>query len=83
MRTIQEREPVDRIEGTVEAHMTAIAAVREACGIPGTSVRTTFLCRDKPAMKDVLREAGVPTRSPRARSPPRTCATSPRRSAIR
>ena len=61
VRTIQAREPVDRLEGTVEAHMMAIARVREACGIPGTSVRTTFLCRDKPAMKDVLREAGVPT----------------------
>jgi hypothetical protein len=34
--------------------------VRERCGIPGTSVRTTFLCRDKPAMKEALREAGVP-----------------------
>jgi len=61
VRKIQEHGPVDRLEGTVEAHMTAIAHVREACGIPGTSVRTTFLCRDKPAMKEVLREAGVPT----------------------
>jgi len=31
-----------------------------ASGIPGTSVRTAWLCRDKPAMKQVLREAGVP-----------------------
>ena len=37
-----------------------VAEVREACGIPGTSVRTAFLCRDKPAMKEALREAGVP-----------------------
>ena len=37
------------------------AHVREACGIPGTSVRTAFLCRDKPAMKEVLREGGIPT----------------------
>jgi phosphoribosylaminoimidazole carboxylase (NCAIR synthetase) len=35
--------------------------VREACGIPGTTVRTAFLCRDKPSMKEVLREAGIPT----------------------
>ena len=61
VRTIQERGPVHRLEGTVEAHMMAIAKVREACGIPGTSGRTTFLCRDKPAMKEVLRQAGVPT----------------------
>jgi formate-dependent phosphoribosylglycinamide formyltransferase (GAR transformylase) len=39
--------------------MMAIAHVRERCEIPGTSTRTTFLCRDKPAMKEVLREAGV------------------------
>jgi len=38
----------------------AAARVREACRIPGTSVRTAFLCRDKPAMKQALREAGVP-----------------------
>jgi biotin carboxylase len=37
-----------------------VAKVRAACSIPGTSVRTAFLCRDKPEMKRVLREAGVP-----------------------
>ena len=37
------------------------AQVREATDIPGTSVRTAWLCRDKPAMKDALRAAGVPT----------------------
>ena len=37
------------------------AQVREATGIPGTSVRTTWLCRDKPSMKEALRQAGVPT----------------------
>jgi hypothetical protein len=36
------------------------AKVREALGIAGTSVRTAFLCRDKPAMKEVLRAGGVP-----------------------
>jgi formate-dependent phosphoribosylglycinamide formyltransferase (GAR transformylase) len=56
----QAREWVDRIECTVEAHILAVANVREACSIPGTSVRTAFLCRDKPAMKEVLREAGIP-----------------------
>jgi formate-dependent phosphoribosylglycinamide formyltransferase (GAR transformylase) len=52
---------VDRIEATIEAHIMATAQVREACTIPGTSVRTAWLCRDKPSMKQVLREAGVPT----------------------
>jgi predicted Zn-dependent protease len=33
----------------------AAAKVREAAGIPGTSVHTAYLCRDKPAMKEALR----------------------------
>ena len=56
----QEREWVDRLEASVEAHILVTAKVREACKIPGTSVRTALLCRDKPAMKQALREAGVP-----------------------
>jgi hypothetical protein len=60
LRFVQSRKPVDRIEAVIEAHIMPIARVREAAGIPGTSVRTAFLCRDKPAMKEVLREGGVP-----------------------
>lgn len=60
VRGIQRRVWVDRIEATVEAHIMTVARVREACGIPGTTVRTAWLCRDKPAMKDALRAAGVP-----------------------
>jgi hypothetical protein len=56
----QAREWVDRLETSVEAHILAVAKVREACGIPGTSVRTAFLCRDKPAMKEVLRASEIP-----------------------
>ena len=59
VRRIQQHVTVDRLEAVVESHVMAAARVRERCGIPGTSVRTTFLCRDKPAMKDALREAGV------------------------
>jgi Carbamoyl-phosphate synthase L chain, ATP binding domain len=61
VRWAQDRLWVDRIEATIEAHTLATAQVREACAIPGTSVRTAWLCRDKPSMKQVLREAGVPT----------------------
>ena len=43
----------------------AAAHVREACGIPGTSVRTAFLCRDKPAMKEALRAGGRAVRRSR------------------
>ena len=60
VRRVQESEWVDRIETTIEAHVMPVARVRAACTIPGTSVRTAFLCRDKPEMKRVLREAGVP-----------------------
>ncbi|GAA1149150.1 ATP-grasp domain-containing protein [Ornithinicoccus hortensis] len=52
---------VDKLEATIEAHTLAAAVVRERTGIPGTSVHTTWLCRDKPSMKDALRAAGVPT----------------------
>jgi hypothetical protein len=60
VRFVQSKVKVNRLEAVVEAHVMAAAKVREACGIPGTSVKTTWLCRDKPAMKDALRAAGVP-----------------------
>lgn len=70
VKQIQSKVWVDRIEATVEAHIMAAAKVREAAGIPGTSVRTAYLCRDKPAMKDVLRKAGIPcAQSTRAADP--------------
>ena len=61
VRWIQDKVWVDRLEATIEAHTLAAAQVRENCTIPGTSVRTAWLCRDKPSMKEVLRAAGVPT----------------------
>jgi len=61
VRWVQDKLWVDRLEATIEAHTLPVAQVREACTIPGTSVRTAWLCRDKPSMKQVLREAGVPT----------------------
>jgi formate-dependent phosphoribosylglycinamide formyltransferase (GAR transformylase) len=61
VRRIQQRVWVDRLESTIESHQLVAAQVREALGIPGTSVRTTWLCRDKPSMKEALRAAGVPT----------------------
>jgi formate-dependent phosphoribosylglycinamide formyltransferase (GAR transformylase) len=70
VRTVQGRLWVDRLEATVEAHIMAAATVREAAGIPGTSTETAYLCRDKPAMKEALRRAGVPcAQSARARVP--------------
>jgi carbamoylphosphate synthase large subunit len=61
VRWIQDKLWVDRLEATIEAHIMAAAQVRENCTIPGTSVHTAWLCRDKPSMKEALRSAGVPT----------------------
>jgi formate-dependent phosphoribosylglycinamide formyltransferase (GAR transformylase) len=70
VRKVQAAVWVDRMEATVEAHIMAAAAVREATGIPGTSTQTAFHCRDKPAMKEALRRAGIPcAQSTRARTP--------------
>jgi hypothetical protein len=59
VRTIQKYARVDRLEAVVEAHIMAAARVREAAGIPGTSTRTAFLCRDKPAMKEALARSAI------------------------
>ena len=40
--------------------MLVAARVREATGIPGLPAKAAWLCRDKVAMKQALREAGVP-----------------------
>jgi biotin carboxylase len=61
VRWIQGKVWVDRLETAIEAHTMAAAQARETCTIPGTSVRTAWLCRDKPSMKEVLRGAGIPT----------------------
>jgi len=61
VRQAQSRRWIDRLEATVEAHILPAAHVRERTGIPGTTSRTAYLCRDKVAMKEVLRQAGIPT----------------------
>ena len=66
VRWIQDKVWVDRLEATIESHTLTAAKVRENCTIPGTSVRTAWLCRDKPSMKEALRAAGVPTAASRA-----------------
>ncbi|WP_109472677.1 ATP-grasp domain-containing protein [Ornithinimicrobium cavernae] len=68
VRRLQGMVWVDRLEATIEAHTMPAAQVREATGIPGTSVHTTWLCRDKPSMKEALRRVGVPTAASTAAS---------------
>jgi carbamoylphosphate synthase large subunit len=68
VRSVQDRVWVDLLEATIEAHTLAAAEVRQACTISGTSVRTAWLCRDKPSMKQALREAGIRTAATAAAS---------------
>jgi formate-dependent phosphoribosylglycinamide formyltransferase (GAR transformylase) len=70
VRWVQSRMWVDRLESTIEAHTLPVAQARENCAIAGTSVRTAWLCRDKPSMKQALREAGVPTAASAAADTP-------------
>lgn len=58
-RRLSLRAKVDRLEATVEAHVMAAAHVREQLHIHGTTSRTAWLCRDKPAMKEAVRAAGI------------------------
>ena len=59
VRRLSQRAQVDRLEATVEAHVMAAAHVREQLKIHGTTSKTAWLCRDKPAMKDAARAAGI------------------------
>ena len=59
VRRLSQKARVDRLEATIEAHVLAAAHVREQLHIHGTTSRTAWLCRDKPAMKDAVRAAGI------------------------
>ena len=52
--------PVHRLLGVLEDLQTQLARAREVLGIAGPSSATTHRFRDKGAMKDALREAGLP-----------------------
>lgn len=60
VKRLAQRARVDRLEATVEAHVMAAAHVREQLHVPGTTSRTAWLCRDKAAMKEAVRGAGLP-----------------------
>ncbi|MBL9078593.1 MAG: ATP-grasp domain-containing protein [Planctomycetes bacterium] len=59
VKRLSQKARVDRLEATVEAHVMAAAHVREHLKIHGTTSKTAWLCRDKPAMKDAVRAAGI------------------------
>jgi biotin carboxylase len=61
VRLLQKRHGrVDRLLGINEVLQEQLAEVRSRFGIPGTPPRTARLFRDKAAMKDALRAAGLP-----------------------
>ncbi|MDB4941943.1 MAG: Carbamoylphosphate synthase large subunit protein [Labilithrix sp.] len=49
-----------RIVGILEALMVQMAMARERFGVPGSGARTAELFREKAAMKNALRKAGLP-----------------------
>jgi formate-dependent phosphoribosylglycinamide formyltransferase (GAR transformylase) len=51
---------VHRLVGINEVLMVPLAQVRERFGLPGTSVKTATLFREKALMKEALRSAGLP-----------------------
>lgn len=59
VRRLSQKARVDRLEATIEAHVMSAAHVRDELGISGTTSKTAWLCRDKPAMKEAVREAGI------------------------
>ncbi|MBP9143285.1 MAG: ATP-grasp domain-containing protein [Thermoanaerobaculia bacterium] len=60
VRRLGNRFSVDRLETVEERLIESAAAAREELGVPGLSLRSARLCRDKPAMKQALREAKIP-----------------------
>lgn len=60
VRRLARAAPVDRLETVEERLIESAAGAREELGLPGLSLRSARLCRDKPAMKQALREAKIP-----------------------
>lgn len=52
--------PIHRLFGAIEHLQVALAEARTALGVPGLPVAAAQRFRDKAAMKDALRDAGVP-----------------------
>ncbi|HEX4955694.1 MAG TPA: ATPase [Thermoanaerobaculia bacterium] len=59
-RRIDAAGAVDKVEAVDELLVLPAARLREGLRLPGLSVATALLCRDKTAMKEVLRAEGVP-----------------------
>ncbi len=60
VRHASRRAAVDRLETVEERLVEPAAEARAHLGLPGLTPRAARLCRDKPAMKEALRRAGLP-----------------------
>jgi len=60
VRELARAHAVDRLEALDERLVETAAEARDQLGLPGLSVSAARLCRDKPAMKEALRAAGLP-----------------------
>jgi len=60
-RRAARRRGLDRLETGDESLVVPTAQARAVLGLPGLSLRSAELCRDKPSMKEALRAAGLPT----------------------
>jgi biotin carboxylase len=60
LRELPDAATIERIETIDEPLVETAAWLRGELGLPGLSLATARLCRDKVAMKDFLRERGIP-----------------------
>ena len=60
VRRVTHLHPADRIETIDEPLIVPAARLRATLGLPGLTVEQATLCRDKAAMKERLREHGIP-----------------------
>lgn len=60
LRTFGPGRTFDRVEAIDEPLVEPAARLRATLGVPGLSVETARLCRDKVAMKEHLRARGIP-----------------------
>lgn len=60
VRELNQKRPIDRVETVDEPLIGPAAHLRAVLGLPGLTQEQAKLCRDKQAMKDVMRAHGIP-----------------------
>ncbi len=60
VKKVRQRRPIARLVSTYEMNILTAAQARQACGIQGLTPHQALVCRDKTAMKDFMRNNGIP-----------------------